>query len=207
MNTCCLSVLCILLGLPALAQESCPTSDDLQAGIRVEYSDGARDVYARAGNDRIGLAYDPEVSGTVDGSVSLGGVFEVMYSSTGSTEWPDTNIAYVYDFDLAGHLPLQPGATGSGTKSEFMLFAKPVHPVEYSFVVGPKRQLQIGSCSYQAMEFVETYVTADLETGRPATEVLTLDFLPELGFLVTRETRYADGTITTFTPVGITKVQ
>ena len=166
---------------PVMAQTVCPTAADLTRGIKVEYADGASEIF-RAGDAGIVSVKGLNAEGEGYAMDLAHGLHLLMYQNTeNGAPLTVSQVYYDYGIPPAG-LPLptpgkrwQSGVTvtsSDGVRSEPQVHA-------YDAVVTE----MIGDCSYDMISAVISYETADLYTEN-------VYYLPALGigYLVWNET-------------------
>ena len=166
---------------PVMAQTVCPTAADLTRGIKVEYADGATEIF-RAGDAGIVSVKGLNAEGQGYEMDLAHGLHLVMYQNTENGA-PLTVSQVYYDYGIPpAELPIpipgkrwQSGVTvtaSDGERGEPQVHA-------YDAVVTE----MIGDCSYDMISALISYETSDLYTEN-------VHYLPALGigYLVWNET-------------------
>jgi hypothetical protein len=164
----------ILAPLPLAAQQSCPTAADLDRGIRITFADGGTETFRRADPGVIAVTgREPDGSGF---NMDLAqGLHLLMWEATTGGQ-PDAASRITYDY--AGQPPTALPLPEAGRKwrTEVRVEDADFGPRDepQSQVYGRLSQIEIGACSYVAIEVTISYATSDQYRE-------TLRWLPDLG--------------------------
>ena len=171
-----------LVGLPAAAQQACPTAADLQRGIRIEFADGGIETYRQTGPGIVDVA-GTEADGTGFNMSLARGLHLLMWEEvSGGQVNPTSRITYDYGTPPPD-LPLpRPGKgwTSEVTAVDAVTGARD-EPQTHRY--GSLSSVTIGACSYAMLEVDIAYATPDHYREM-------LRWLPDLGlaYLIWNET-------------------
>lgn len=165
------------LCFPIMATAQCPSQENLQGGILIQYDDGATEVFTSnddgtirvIGSDNAGEAQN-------DWDLSIfGGVFEQSTFERTAGYWhPTSDLRFEYNFDYAAAVPLEIGDTGGGIQT--LIEGDFTEPATYSYSVHDAGNIRIGDCDFRAFDIFNTYILPDSEFG-----AVQVTFLRDIG--------------------------
>jgi hypothetical protein len=176
-----LATLVSLAAAPLMAQDACPTAEDLVGGITFELAEGATETYRDAGNSVIEVIYEDKEGYRSRTQLGKGLYLLEIIDLEGSAPLPDTRTTYAHIFKPADMPPPQPemvwasqvtttGNDGLGQEVQ-------------DHRGGALSLLTVGRCRYETFRVTVTY--DDDENS-----VDTLQYLPALGFALLTAVAY-----------------
>ncbi|MCR8550353.1 hypothetical protein M4578_21230 [Salipiger sp. P9] len=166
------ALFCALLALPSGALADCPSSADLDRGIRFHIEGGDTEVFRRYGPDVIASVYS---SGGEDTRVLLGRGMYVLEVADMSQGAPVAESATVYAFPMApSEMPL-PSPEAGWTVNVAVKEAQGLDQELQIYSFGPLSEVSFGECVYTMIPVIQSYRPDPFEV------VDFVNWLPELG--------------------------
>jgi hypothetical protein len=181
-----------------LAQGRCPDSNDLARGIRVDFADGSYEVFRDLGMgivvvdgvDQEGFGYQMEL---------VHGLHLLSYATVdGSVVDEQSRISYDYGVGASGlPVPAAGGRWASGVRV-IDQFGERNEPQTHQW--GEMSSVNIGGCSYLAMEVLISYKTGDGYRE-------SVEYIPELGlgYLIWNESQTMEAVPVRPVSISVTK--